>query len=288
MPAAAPDPLITTFSRLTKSHVEGVSLPGARRIHYATHDALLKQLRDAVGGDIDRAGGAGSKLANEKTPIDPDALEKYLALVVRVQDFYLAWVGERPPVDQQPEVTLARGFREYRNAVARGLVQEHIQKATLSMFEAWCLVVEEKLDPPTQRELFGAECPECGLSSYTVVTNKDRTTKDRSKAWFEKEHHASTLTVVYRPDGLGGLSKCYVRCGCCETAWMGDQGLRHVSFEINAPDLITEVAAVITAADEIAIAGEVPPRQALALAERARDVQHPAPKPGPPPVKELG
>lgn len=251
MPAKV-DPLITAVQRLTSKHVEAQQMPGETRLHYATHDPLLQQLRDAIKGDIGGTGGA-TQLPSQRSPIDPDALDKYLAIVVRIRDFHALYAGTNIPMDESPELTLTRAFVAYQNAARAGKVEKLIEKSTLRIFESMCAQIEEKLFTPTQLELYVADddngagatkaatCPECGMSSYTVVINKDRTTKDRTKAWYEKEHHATTLVAIYRPDGQGGLSRAYVRCGCCESIWFGSNGIRYIAHEINRPTLLDEI-----------------------------------------------
>jgi len=221
--------LADALERLTREHRESVSMDGKQ--HWSRHDALLAQLRDAVTGNIGGAGGSAQS-KNQRTPIDPDALEKYLALVNRIRDFTAKWTGQRErPVNERPEKTLSEGYRALHREIGHGRVPDSVMRAVAAEWEAWALSIEEKLSPPTTIELVNQPCPECGFAWFEEVVARDRTSKDRTRAWTERDRRVA-LTAAYRPDGLGGLSKSYVRCGCCGEVWQGDRGIRFVAHEL--------------------------------------------------------
>ncbi len=245
--------LADAVDRLTNRHLESASLAGETKRHYSHHDALLGQLRGAIGGNVGGS-GAGGKAANERTPVDPDALEKYLTLVAEIQSFYERWVGSHvPDIRERPERTLSQAYIAFRREVDRGTVPEAFEKAVAKQWEARCFLIEEKLSPGTTIELDRDACPECGMTWFEKVLNRgvERALQGGRVSqyaqaggtpaqWFDKERSVA-LTVTYRPDGRGGLGRSFARCGCCDTTWAGESGIRALAYELEHPGL-AEVA----------------------------------------------
>ncbi|MEO5920629.1 MAG: hypothetical protein ABIQ01_05740 [Pseudolysinimonas sp.] len=224
--------LADAIERLTREHTETAVVAGEVKKHFTRHPALMAQLRTAIGGNVGGS-GTGGKPAYERTPIDPDALQKYLSLVNDVQEFYFEWMGERvPDVGARPEGTLAAAYLGFKRQIELGTVPDEFVKKVARHWEGRCLAIEEKLSPATMLDLPGNPCPECGMVWFDRVLNRSQSKLDPvSKQWIDVERQGA-LQVVYRADDLGSLSKSYVKCGCCETVWAGDHGIRFVANEL--------------------------------------------------------
>lgn len=233
MPTTNPDPMLSAILRLTTVHTEAARKPDSIVNHYAKHAAMLQQLRMAVGGNV-KGGGAGGKSPNQRTPIDPDALDRYLSIVNAIRDFHRLYVGSRPDVDELPEVTLSRAFQSFQSAVAQGIVTPAAKRSAESWAEGVCTQIEEKLSPPTRLELANFPCPECGIDWVLKVVNRSPKDTAPKEAWIDKERLVA-ISIVYRSgDGIGMLGKSYALCSCCETVWEGDYGVRFVAHEFGA------------------------------------------------------
>jgi hypothetical protein len=267
LPTTQTDPVLDAVMKLTRRHVESTPIEGTGRRHYAKQDALLKQLRDAIASDV--GGPAGGALPHERLPMDRDAFEKYLDILGKVRDWHELWVGARPAVDETPEITLARAYVEYGNANRAGNVDELGQRIAEKLWTSAVTLIKTKLSPPTTRELAEFECPECGFAWYEAIINSGIANPRTKRRWHDIERRVA-LTVAYRPDGEGGLSKSYARCGCCETVWPGSNGIRQLSYLLEHPEIVVEVEAVARAAHILELAG-IDPDEALHTAEQARE-----------------
>jgi hypothetical protein len=234
MPAPAPDTvgrLFAVVERLTRKHIESVPLPGGKGRHYGRHDALAKQLRDAIGGNV-KGGGTGGKPASERTPIDPDALQKYMNLVSLARQFHEQWVGEVPDLEARPESMISAGYRAMKRQIERKVVPDSAIAEVVEVWEAECETIVSKLSPPTVRELDGFPCPNCGFSRFEVILNRSRGEANPRKRWRDSEERVA-LTMTFRPDTTGsGLRRSSVSCGCCHKVWR-DQDVRYVAAELD-------------------------------------------------------
>lgn len=194
--------------------------------HSKVHDPLIKQLRDMIGSDTGPSSGS-SKAANEKAPLDIDALRKYTDVASNVRDFYVSMLHITPARDALPEVLLRIGYVEFQNRYRRGNLSEASYRIQARLWEGVVRMIEAKSSPPTTLELVNDECPVCGFAWYEVVIDRTNRETERRVA----------LTVAYTPDDRGGLSNAHARCGCCETVWAGTRGVRELAYALENPAL---------------------------------------------------
>lgn len=228
--------LLETLDTLTRPHhlPTVLTAEGKTKTVYPTHEGLIKQLRNAIASSL--GGAAGGKPARERIPLDADALIKY----------------------DQIEAAILERHTEYSNAVPALLPEDNLrawyvlfmvtatEQAITNEFRtlaAWQRIIEEKLSPPTVRELAGEKCPECGLAWYDTVLNASvvdgRNPKHLDKGhekdpdwyWVDEERKP-TLTVTYRPDYTGGLTQSFAKCGNCNNVWMGAAGIRALAYTL--------------------------------------------------------
>jgi hypothetical protein len=233
------DPLLDVIDRLTIEHTETTRKDDGTN-WYSRHDGLIKQLRDAVASDVG-GGGAGGKDPRERIPLDADAMVKYQqieeAIGQRFQDRCEGIPGEKP------EENLRVWFQAFTNAIRSGQVSEESYLDEVRTLEAWARVIDSKLSPPTQVDLFSErgvpeECPDCGAGWYEVILNSGKLPKEHVdsdgtvwKHWYEKERRVA-LSSYYTPNTQGTLTESFVKCGCCGHVWMGVTGIRALAYEL--------------------------------------------------------
>lgn len=229
------DPLLDVVDKLTIEHLVTSPLDSGKN-HYERHDGLIKQLRDAIASNI--GGSAGGKPPQERIPLDADALMKYEQIEEAIGEWFRVTCEGIPGL--LPEDNLRQWFLTFSNAYRAGTITDTIYDVHVHALEAWAQTIEEKLSAPTVRELFDINgqpevCPECGAGWYEVILNAgiqtrnpDGTVKAR---WYEKERRVA-LTASYHPDDRGGLSRSFVRCGCCNTVWMDGRGIRALAYDL--------------------------------------------------------
>lgn len=241
MPQLELDPLTADLQRardavlrLTTEHMESALKPGGTSRHFATHDGLIAQLRESIGGNTGRGGGTSASAISGKTPVDPDALDKYLQLVEEIRDFHRFYVGERPDVDAQPEQMLAAAHLAFRRRAEQGLAPA-IRRANVDWLLAACARIVDKLSPPTRYDLPNFPCPECGLAWIVREVNRSKLGEQDPKRQWKDEEQVPTITVTYRSGEGSDLAECSVSCAnpACEAVWSGERGVRFIAHEFN-------------------------------------------------------
>lgn len=217
--------LLDVLDTLTVSHTVVTPLDGDKK-HFERHDALIKQLRQAIASNV--GGGAGGKPARERIPLDADALIKYQQIEKAILTRHAATGLGVPGI--YPEENLRAWYVVFiRDATEQAIRDE------LNTLTAWKHAIEEKLSPPTVRELAGEECPDCGFAWYDTVLNvarrDTRNPADAATIWADMERKPA-LTVTYRPDNTGGLTQSFAKCGNCNHVWMGSAGIRALAWAI--------------------------------------------------------
>lgn len=218
------DPLLLVLDRLTIDHTVRTPVDDGPD-HFATHKGLIVQLREAVASDLGGGSGAGAS-ANERVPIDADALVKYQQLEEAISGRHQSLVGG--PSGLYPESDLRWWFAAFTKALQAGTKTDDDYRYELRTLQSWERMILDKFDPPRKRELAGEKCPECGFDWFVDATDKHD--KQRKVA----------LTITYRD---GDLEASEAACGCCKQQWHGVMGLRALSYAIehhNTPE--TEVA----------------------------------------------
>lgn len=224
----AVNPMLDAIDALTIEHVVTSDLDDGTT-HFERHDGLIKQLREAIASNL--GGTAGGKPPRERIPLDADALVKYEKMETAIGERYRHLVGPVPGL--YPEQNLRDWYQALDNEHRAGKVSDSGMDAELSTMLAWVRSIEEKLSPPTKRELVGEPCPECGFAWYDTVVNvqKIETREPGEEPWVDSERTVA-LTVTYRPDMHGGLMASFAKCGCCNHVWMGAAGIRALAYEL--------------------------------------------------------
>lgn len=250
--------LLDALDYLTQPHkvpiilrAEGNDVAEAKhpvRTVHPTHEGLIKQLRVAIASSL--GGGAGGKAARERIPLDADALTKYDQIEAAIlQRFATLDIGVPHLL---PEDNLRAWYVVFMQTATEQAITDEYRT-----LDQWKTVIEEKLSPPTIRELAGEECPECGSAWYTSLLNaavvdgrnpKFRDLKhENDPEWFwVDEERKPALTITYRPDERKGLTHSFAKCGHCGTVWMGAAGIRALAYilehkEKDTPEITTVV-----------------------------------------------
>lgn len=228
--------LLDALDYLTIEHIVTTRREGAPP-HNEKHEGLIKQLREAVASSI--GGGAGGKPARERIPLDADALTKYEQIEAAILERFVTRSLGVPAL--LPEDNLRKWYVLFMQTATEEAITDEWH--TLS---SWQRTIEEKLSPPTVRELAGQECPLCGHAWYTTLLNAavadGRNPKHRDlshmndPAWhWVDEERKPALTVTYRPDMTGGLTESFAKCGNCNHVWLGAAGIRALAYGLENP-----------------------------------------------------
>lgn len=257
MPQPA-NPLLDAIDDLTIVHIittpnipilDGTGKQTGEKTHYEKHDGLIKQLREAIASDI--GGTAAGKPSNERIPLDADALQKYEQIEKAIGEKYVALLKKVPGL--YPEKNLREWYIEFTNQHRAGKLSDETYDDELKVMQSWVRIVTEKLSPPTILEIPNEQCPECGFDWYLTVlniskrelrinpkdtdwVNKKSIDDEGSRNWVERELKPA-LTVTFKPDGKGGLSASFAKCGCCNHVWLGSKGIRALAYEIETPTM---------------------------------------------------
>jgi hypothetical protein len=168
---------------------------------------LLQQLEQAIRGSSNTDTGSGS-LANERNPINVDALWKAATINAAIRDWCrLVNVDARPP--DKPWELLSRWYVAYtlRNP------EEDAGRFYFGQCTKWAHEIEAMLDPPKQLEL-PDPCPYCGAGEW--VNESDGLKYGRP------------LIIQYKADAPDLVGDAKVLCRACRNVW----GAREVAYAI--------------------------------------------------------
>lgn len=226
-----PNPLLDAIDKLTTVHVITTKLDDDTT-HHEHHDGLILQLRQAIASNL--GGGAGGKPARERIPLDADALTKYQQIEEAIEQRYMELLETVPEL--YPEDNLRAWYvafaRTHQPSTADRPDSEYDDE--LATMESWARTINEKLSPPTIRELSNSICPKCGFAWYDTVINHTKPETAIKDRWADIDR-AVALKVTYRPDDRGGLTKSFAKCGNCNHVWMGATGIRELAYELEQP-----------------------------------------------------
>lgn len=184
-----------------------VRVPTDNGTTWATEDALLTQLLEAVSASIpDGGGGGGSPSA--RNLINTDALHTLGMIVAQVGD-WCRMVGA--PTTKDAATDLRSWFDRYSAFEGESLDAVYIRTLT-----NWMAQIRELLDPPKSVEITSA-CPEC-LEDFYVNAEGDPI--------------PHPITLQYRANGVGMLNGAHATCRACGYGWSGEWELRGLSHAI--------------------------------------------------------
>lgn len=159
-----------------------------------TQPPLLEQLDEAIRSSM---GGstAGASLPHEASPLDTDALFKFIKIESQIRDWCRNF---RVPVAKEPVDNL----RAWHAAtLAKGL-EPAVETFYVKALRGWVGLIRSKLDPWREKDLPDA-CPICGATSW----------------WLDGSEYYRPLIIRYKPDEDQMVSKARASCRACETVW---------------------------------------------------------------------
>jgi hypothetical protein len=185
--------------------VEDLTLPRNVRVEtdegtaWATEDALLAQLLEAVSSSVDSGSGAGGA-PNTRNLINTDALHMLGMIVTQVGD----WCRMvNAPTTKDAATDLRSWYDRYS-----AFEGDSLDAAYERVLQGWVNQIRETLIPPHRPiELFGVQCP------GVAITDDEFVDSHSLKAWVE---HATGDPVA----------KCV-----CGLRWRGWQDIRALSYD---------------------------------------------------------
>lgn len=192
--------------------VEDLTLPRNVRVEtdegttWATEDALLAQLLEAVTSSVNSGSGAGGA-PNTRNLIDTDALHLLGMIVTQVGD-WCRMVGA--PTTKDAATDLRSWYVRYS-----AFEGESLDAAYVRVLHGWVNQIRETITPPHRPvELFGVECP----GTYTV-DECDEPQTHSLKAWVD-----------------GNTDEPVAKCVCGLT-WHGWMDIRALSYTAEGADI---------------------------------------------------
>ncbi|GAA4774526.1 DUF7341 domain-containing protein [Microbacterium gilvum] len=174
---------------------------------WATEDALLVQLAEAVSSSMNSGSGAGGA-AWTRNVLDSTALYQATIITSTIGDW--CRMG-RVNVTRNP-VTDLRTW--YVSRLAAPPQTRDSDGFYIDQMKAWAGQIRSMINPPKTIEIT-APCPVCNQGTYTndigeLVTNP--------------------LVLIYRPDDEGHAK---VMCKACDAIWNGKDAMEELNDELN-------------------------------------------------------
>lgn len=213
--------LLSAIERLTLPHrtlVAQQNDAGIGCVSEVHHQALLKQLKAAIGGNVGRH--AASQQAREKTPINLQAFEKFKEIATQVKKWRATQETTRRPVYEELWIALGRWYLGYENERRKGRISRDAEAAVERTILGWVRDVDNIFDPPNIVEIT-KRCPIC-FESWAYNTDGDLVT---------------AVVIEYRNLGHDTLTYANGHCRACEHIWHGISAIRWLSYELEHPAL---------------------------------------------------
>lgn len=183
-----------------------VKIPTDNGHTWATEDALLVQLQEAVSSSIRSGSGAGGA-AWTRNVLDSDALYQAGLITAAIGDWCVI-VGIKPTRDP---------VKDLRSWYAARLTATDPEVFYLGQLRKWAGQIRAMTSPPKTLEITAA-CPVCGQGQYTNDMG---------------EMVRNPLVMTYRPDD-GNLNRsAKVMCRACEVVWSGGEAMAELRDEID-------------------------------------------------------
>lgn len=176
---------------------------------WATEDALLVQLEEAVSSTINSGSGTGGS-PSTRNVLDGDALHKAAIITSQIGDWCRiagATVTRNPVTD----------LRAWHVAF---LTLNEPDDFYLRQMKTWANQIRAMVNPPKTIEIT-APCPVCGQGEYVNDMG---------------ERITNPLVLTYRPDDGNLWRGSKVMCRACEAVWQGGDAMEELSEELNEKD----------------------------------------------------
>lgn len=202
-PVTEPSELLEAVDELTLPR--NVKIPTDDGHAWATEDALLVQLQEAVSSSIRSGSGAGGA-AWTRNVLDSDALYQASIITATIGD-WCHMAGIKPTRDP---------VKDLRAWYAARLTATNPDEFYIGQLRRWAGQIRAMTSPPKTLEIT-APCPVCGEGQYTndlgeVVRNP--------------------LQMTYRADAnMWHTAK--VLCRACEVVWVGGEAMAELRDELD-------------------------------------------------------
>lgn len=176
---------------------------------WATEDALLVQLREAVSSSLNSGSGAGG-LPSTRNVLDGDALYKAAIITSQIGD----WCRIAGATITRDAVIDLRAWH------AAFLARNEPEDFYIGQMRAWARDIRAMTNPPKVVEITAA-CPVCGEGSYVNDMG---------------ERITNPLALTYRPDSEHMWENSKVLCRACDAVWVGGDAMEELADELNDKD----------------------------------------------------
>lgn len=176
---------------------------------WATEDALLVQLREAVSSTLNSGSGAGGS-PSTRNVLDGDALHKAAIITSAIG----AWCRIAGAEVTRDAVTDLRAWH------AAFIGRNEPEEFYIRQMRAWAGQIRAMTNPPKVIEIT-APCPVCGEGSYVNDLG---------------ERITNPLALTYRPDSDHMWKNSRVMCRACEAVWVGGDAMEELRDELKEKD----------------------------------------------------
>lgn len=176
---------------------------------WATEDALLVQLREAVSSSLNSGSGAGGS-PSTRNVLDGDALQKAAIITSQIGDWCRIAGMAGAQVTRDAVVDLRAWY-------ARFIALDQPEEFYLAQMRAWANQIKSMVNPPKTVEIT-APCPVCGEGSYVNDMG---------------ERITNPLVLTYRPDSDHMWKNSKVLCRACTAVWVGGDAMEELRDELN-------------------------------------------------------
>lgn len=173
---------------------------------WATEDALLVQLREAVSSSLNSGSGAGGS-PSTRNVLDSDALHKAGIITAAIGDWCYQ-VGVKATRD---------AVHDLRAWHAAFLAYDQPDEFYIRQMQTWANQIRAMVNPPKLVEIT-APCPVCGQGEYVNDMG---------------ERVNNPLVLTYRPDGRSIWADAKALCRACSEVWEGEWRLRELRHDVD-------------------------------------------------------
>lgn len=193
------------------SVVDDLTLPRNVKIEtddghtWATEDALLVQLREAVSSSLNSGSGSGGS-PSTRNVLDGDALYKAAIITSQIGD----WCRIIGAAITRDAVIDLRAWH------AAFIGRNEPEEFYIRQMRAWASQIRAMTNPPKVIEIT-APCPVCGQGSYVNDMG---------------ERITNPLALTYRPDSDHMWKNSKVLCRACDAVWVGGDAMEELRDEL--------------------------------------------------------